>query len=135
MKYRYGPLVWNCTTDEDESGNYFWPGLPPVGYDEIGIPIDDRGYQCLPNVSIINPGYVPTETTFHDLINDSLPTIRSASTWFDENFLITTPRQVGRFIIRWYDLNHKYNTRWESIVNTYQTRERLVDAIWPELQK
>ena len=135
MKYRYGPLVWNCTTDEDESGNYFWPGLPPVGYDEIGIPIDDRGYQCLPNVSIIHPAYIPTETTFHDLINDSLPTINSASTWFDENFLITTPRQVGRFIIRWYDINHKSNTGWESIVNTYQTRERLVDAIWPELQK
>jgi hypothetical protein len=55
MKYRYGPLIWNCTTDEDESGNYFWPGLPPVGYDKIGIPIDDRGYQCLPNVSIIQP--------------------------------------------------------------------------------
>ena len=135
MKYRYGPLVWNCTTDEDESGNYFWPGLPPVGYDEIGIPIDERGYQCLPNASIISPGYVPTETTFHALISDSLPTIRSASTWFDENFLITTPRQVGRFIIRWYDLNHQSNTRWQSIVNTYQTRERLVDAIWPELQK
>ena len=29
------------------SGNYYWPGKQPVGYDESGIPIDSEGRQCL----------------------------------------------------------------------------------------
>ncbi len=46
-KFRYGPLVWNHIDDEDDSGNYWWPGLSPVKYDEMGIPSDIKGLQCL----------------------------------------------------------------------------------------
>ena len=36
-KFKYGPLVWNHIEDEDDSGNYWWPGLPPVSYDDTEI--------------------------------------------------------------------------------------------------
>ena len=140
MKYKYGPLIWNCTSDEDESGNYYWPGTPPCAYDPLGIPVDINGMQCLPVLSIIHPAYQPTETTFHSLISDSLPTISSAKAWLDENFLVVTPRQVGRLIIRWYDSSLRNRTpqrqeAWENIINTYRTRDRLVEVLWPELVK
>lgn len=140
MKYKYGPLIWNCVTDEDESGNYYWPGDAPCAYDPLGIPVDAKGMQCLPMLSIIHPAYEPTETTFHPLISDSLPTISSAKAWLDENFLVCTPHQVGRYIIRWYDSSLRKRTPeaqqlWEGVINTYRTRERLVDELWPDLTK
>ena len=140
MKYKYGPLIWNCTSDEDESGNYYWPGAPPCGYDDMGIPIDVKGMQCLPVLSIIHPSYQPTETTFHSLINDSLPTISSAREWLDENFLVCTDHQVARYIIRWYDSSLRMRTpqqqeEWDNVINTYRTRDRLVDELWPGLTK
>jgi hypothetical protein len=140
MKYKYGPLIWNCSTDVDESGNYYWAGTAPCAYDAMGIPIDDNGMQCLPIQSIIHPAYQPTETTFHPLISDSLPTISSARTWLDDNFLICTDHQVGRLIIRWYDSSLRSRTpqqqeAWDNVINTYRTRERLVDELWPGLTK
>ena len=140
MKYKYGPLIWNCSTDVDESGNYYWAGTAPCAYDAMGIPINDNGMQRLPIQSIIHPAYQPTETTFHPLISDSLPTISSARTWLDDNFLICTDHQVGRLIIRWYDSSLRSRTpqqqeAWDNIINTYRTRERLVDELWPGLTK
>ena len=50
-KYKYGPLVYNTTTDEDDSGNFYWNGMPPVGYDSMKIPIDPNGNSaCLLSV-------------------------------------------------------------------------------------
>ena len=138
MKYSYGPLVWNCSSDEDESGNFFWAGSPPCAYDAAGIPIDERGMQCLPIQSIIHPNYEPTETFYSDVAQTELPTIDSARLWLDENFLIVTDRQVARFIIRWYELQPKNTAEqkhWTHLVNTYRTRDRLVDAIWSNLPK
>ena len=47
-KFKYGPLIWNSANEDDESGNYFWNGKPPVDYDREGIPLHDEGMQCLP---------------------------------------------------------------------------------------
>ena len=135
MKYRYGPLVWNCSSDEDESGNYFWPGSPPCGYDASGIPIDARGMQCLPTQSIIHPSYEPTETFYSEVVKNNLPTIVSARSWLDDNFLVVTDRQVAKFIIRWHAMRVKNHPAWLNIVRTYKTRDRLVDAIWSNLPK
>ena len=135
MKYRYGPIVWNCSSDEDESGNYFWPGLPPCAYDDSGIPIDIHGKQCLPTQSIVHPNYEPTDTFYSDVVCDDLPTIEAARQWLDDNFLIVTDRQVAKFIIRWYELRVRNITNWNNIVRTYKTRDRLVDAIWSNLPK
>ena len=51
-QYKYGPLTW--ATIDDDSGNYYYPGTPPTGYDEQGIPIDEKNYlivgSAAPNV-------------------------------------------------------------------------------------
>jgi hypothetical protein len=140
MKYRYGPIVWNCSSDEDESGNYFWPGLPPCAYDDSGIPIDIHGKQCLPGTSIIHPNYEPTDTFYSDVVCDDLPTIESARQWLDDNFLIVTDRQVAKFIIRWYGFKVRRASPaakqlWSTLVDKYKTRDRLVDAVWSNLPK
>jgi len=135
MKYKYGPLIWNCSSDEDESGNYFWPGSPPCAYDDSGIPIDIHGRQCLPGTSIIHPSYEPTETFYSEVVQANLPTIASARLWLDDNFLIVTDRQVAKFIIRWYELRVRNITNWNNIVRTYKTRDTLVDAVWSNLPK
>ena len=44
-QYKYGPLVYNTTDSDDDSGNYYWNGLPAVAYDKVGIPIDSNGFQ------------------------------------------------------------------------------------------
>ena len=47
-KFKFGPLIWNHIDDDDDSGNYWWPGLRPLRYDDMGIPTDAKGLQCLP---------------------------------------------------------------------------------------
>jgi hypothetical protein len=141
MKYKYGPLIWNCSSDADESGNFYWYGSPPTGYDNMGIPIDEQGFQCLPDSCPLHPSYQPQETSFHSLIEDSLPTIQDFKVWFEEHFLIVTDVQIARYIIRWYsfdDIQRRTSQQqklWDNVINTYRTRERLVMHLWPGLTK
>ena len=61
-QYKYGPLVYNTANSDDDSGNYYWSGEPPVGYDNEKIPVDSRGFQCLDAVQCpLHPGYTVTE--------------------------------------------------------------------------
>jgi hypothetical protein len=59
-KFRYGPLVYNCFGDDDDSGNYWWSGSKiVVGYEQPEgvwkIPVDELGNQCLPGECILHP--------------------------------------------------------------------------------
>ena len=49
-KFTYGPLIYNFIGDDDTSGNYWWPGNPPVAYEQesgvFRIPVDKDGNQC-----------------------------------------------------------------------------------------
>ena len=47
-KFKYGPIIYNCVDEEDDSGNYYWAGEPPVAYDQWGVPVDRHGKQTLP---------------------------------------------------------------------------------------
>jgi len=35
--YKYGPLVYNTPDSEEDTGNYYWSGSPPVGYDSARV--------------------------------------------------------------------------------------------------
>ena len=73
-KYKYGPLVFNTThPDDDDSGNFYWSGLVPVGYDEFGIPVDERGFQCLDLSSPLHPSHVPNHTDYNKVLEAVLP--------------------------------------------------------------
>ena len=58
-KFKYGPLVYNCFGEDDDSGNYWWAGAPPVAYEEpsgpFRMPVDEYGNQCLPGNCILHP--------------------------------------------------------------------------------
>ena len=69
-KFKYGPLVYNTIEDEDDSGNYWWPGLAPVEYDLMGIPIDSKGLQCLSLQSPLHPAYTIKDSDFNQTLND-----------------------------------------------------------------
>jgi hypothetical protein len=138
MKYKYGPLVWNCNNDDDESGNFYWYGDPCVGYDEIGIPIDSRGFQCLSMDSPVHPLYQPKETSFHSQLDAHLPTIADFTAWFEEHFLIIDDIKIARLILSWWEKQSKHGTQnalWKQAIDTYRTKQRLVAELWPDLAK
>ena len=59
-KFRYGPLVYNCFGEEDDSGNYWWPGNPPVAYEQ------PEGVRFLLTHKVIN---VCQESVFSSLLS------------------------------------------------------------------
>ena len=93
-KYSYGPLIYNTTADEDDSGNFYWNGMPPVGYDDMDIPIDPNGNQCLPFECPLHPNHSPSAVEYNNWLEDELPTWDSFEEWFDDNFINVTPRDI-----------------------------------------
>jgi hypothetical protein len=101
-KFKYGPLIYNHMEDEDDSGNYWWPGISVVGYDRDGIPIDSAGLQCLPLNSPVHPFYEPKDSVFSSTIQDHLPSIKEWKEWFDKEFIEISEKRIKREILRWY---------------------------------
>jgi hypothetical protein len=100
-KFKYGPLVWNCIGQdgEDDEGNYYWPGNPPVAYDEMGLPVDKDGRQCLPIDCPFHPHY-----SFKDFITSKYGTkfptsFKDYEEWLDKNFIVFDKTTVKRNII------------------------------------
>ena len=135
-KYKYGPLVYNTThPEDDDSGNFYWPGLPPVGYDDLGIPVDEKGLQCLDDSSPLHPHHVPREVERNLAIGCELPTREAVKQWFDDNFLIVSDWDVCRFILRWYNLQLQQTDLYTSIATTSKSIEEVIEKIWPDVQK
>ena len=131
-KFKYGPLVWNHIEDEDDSGNYWWPGLPPVSYDETEIPIDVRGLQCLPMHSPLHPDYESKDFVFNSHINDYLPTIKEWADWFDEHFIEITDYRIKREILKWYVKNSKKVTaNFLNLQSKCSSLDEMVEIVWP----
>ena len=131
-KFRYGPLVYNCFGDEDDSGNYWWNGPPVVGYEQAEgiwkIPIDENGNQCLPGDCILHPNCRVQEwdektltypITFRknkkviqktQTFSASIPNLDWCKQWFEDNYLIIDDYTVCKYIVRWMWLNNEYKT-------------------------
>jgi hypothetical protein len=88
-KFKYGPLIYNCVNEEDDSGNYYWPGEPPVGYDKWGVPVDRYKKQVLPLSCPFHPFYDFPETRRSKVVNTvTLPTsLKCYFDWCEENFV------------------------------------------------
>lgn len=133
-KYRYGPLVYNTTADEDDSGNFYWNGMAPVGYDEMNIPVDTQGYQCLPFECPLHPNHIPSEFKESGWLEDDIPTYDAFHDWFDDNFVNVTQRDIYFFILRWYSLqagklDHLQNKAGANSI------DQIIDLIWPDAPK
>jgi len=133
--FKYGPLRYIIDLEEDEEGNYYWPGLPPVGYDDIGIPIDENGNQCLPGETILHLNYVPTETEWCDLLQVELPTLDSVRPWFEDNFLVVTNKDLCRYIFKWYWWNYHNSDSYKALIESksFSSVQEIMEAVWPDV--
>ncbi len=136
-KFRYGPLVYNCFGEEDDSGNYWWPGNPPVAYEQPEgvwkIPIDAQGNQCLPGECILHPCCRVEEWTTHSVL-DKIPSLDWCREWFEENFLVIQDHQVCRYILRWCWHNYQYEDKWQEF-SAGKTVDQMIGEIWPDVPK
>ena len=134
-KFRYGPLVFNSFGEEDDSGNYWWPGNPPVAYEQptgvYRIPVDSNGNQCLPGECILHPNCRVEEWESFELFK--IPSLVECRTWFEENFLIVSDYDLCRYILRWCGHNHKANNEFKSW-HKNKTINEMIGEIWPDVQ-
>lgn len=134
-KFKYGPLVYNCLGEDDDSGNYWWAGNPPVAYEEESgpyrIPVDANGNQCLPGECILHPNCRVEEWESFELCK--IPSLEWCRSWFDENFLVASDYQVCRYIVRWCEWNYKDNAEWSQI-KINKTADEMIGEIWPDVQ-
>ena len=131
-KYSYGPLVYNTTADEDDSGNFYWNGMPPLGYDDMGIPIDPNGNQCLPFECPLHPNHSPSAVEYNNWLEDELPTWDSFEEWFDDNFISISEEDCKFYILRWLSKNYSNHSIFSS--NSFTT-EKAINKIWLDEQQ
>ena len=133
-KFKYGPLIYITVNDVDEDGNFYWAGKPPVGYDELGIPIDSDGMQCLPVESPLHPNYEPKNAIFNKTLNDELPSLNEVKVWFDDLFLITSDYQIKKYILRWYSLkrNSLKSQSYKNLLSKGLTIKEMIQRIWQD---
>ena len=134
-KFRYGPLVYNCFGDDDDSGNYWWSGSPVVGYEQPEgvwkIPIDELGNQCLPGECILHPCCRVEEWTEHSILG-SIPSLEWCRSWFEDNFLIIDDYTVCRYIVRWMWYNNKNKNEYKRFFKGKRLEE-VISEIWPDV--
>ena len=135
-QYKYGPLVYNTSESDNESGNYYWNGLAPVGYDSVGVPLDSKGYQCLDAQQCpIHPSYIvdDSDLEYNEFLGVSIPTLSSFKEWFSDQFLEVTDRDLALFVLRWIDLQNESEPCSQAVYSKCATMdlEEILDSIWP----
>ena len=130
-KFKFGPLIWNHIDDDDDSGNYWWPGLAPVDYDKSGIPVDTKGLQCLPMSCPVHPGYEIKYSVFNKKIKDHLPAFKEWKDWFENHFIEIDEARIKRDILRWYS-RHRYKSKnFFELHESVNSLDEMVEAVWP----
>ena len=134
-KFTYGPLIYNSFGEEDDSGNYWWPGNPPVAYEQpkgiYRIPIDSNGNQCLPGESILHPNCRVEEWESFEIVK--IPSLSWCKDWFEDNFLIVSDYDVCRYILRWCAWNYQHKEVWKDHKKN-KTIDEMIGEIWPDVQ-
>ena len=108
----YGPLIYAKDFFEDDGiANYFWPGNPPVGYNELGIPVDEEGLECLDLGCPLHPDWNPSEPemVYNEYLGFSIPNYNSYIEWFKKNNLACTPEQAKKLLFKWILHKSDYN--------------------------
>ena len=138
-KFKYGPLVYNTSDSDDDSGTYYWNGLPPVGYDSEGIPIDSKGFQCLDATQCpLHPDYaVKDEDTEHnEALGCIIPTLASFNSWFEDAFIKAEPRDLAFFVLRWLNFQPDDSPATSVLYAKYAQLDidDIIDTLWPSLK-
>ena len=133
-KFKYGPLIWDHIEEDDNSGNYWWSGSPPVNYDEMGIPIDQRGLQCLPLSSPVHPNYESKHPVFNLPLGEHLPSIKEWKEWFDFHFIEISEHRIKCEILRWYVKDtgrRRLSKKFRKLQSKCNSIDEMVEAVWP----
>jgi len=145
-QYKYGPLIYNTSDSDDDSGNYYWPGKPPIAYDSEGVPLDSDGFQCLDAVQCpLHPSFkVNDDESPYKLVvmEDSkalgceIPTLDSFNSWFEDNFIKAEPRDLAFFILRWINFQPDESPATSALYAKYAQLDidDIIDIIWPSLK-
>ena len=138
-KFVYGPLIYNHFGDDDDSGNYWWPGSKPVGYEQESgpyrIPVDAKGFQCLDGESILHPNCRVEEFEYNEVFDHDIPKLEWCRKWFEENFLIVSDKLIIKYIFRWHVQNTlcNDNNNWKHLLEKYKSVEEIMEAAWPDV--
>ena len=130
-KFKYGPLVWNFIDDEDDSGNFWWPGLSPVKYDYMGIPVDEKDLQCLPVSCPVHPSYNIKHSVFNLPLQDHLPSVEEWQTWFDEHFIEIDEARIKREMLKWYSKQRYKSDKFYELLEHVNSLNEMVNLVWP----
>ena len=107
---KFGPLIYATDYfEEDENVNYYWPGNPPVAYNEKGIPIDSSGLECLDLQSPFHPNWSPKkeQMEFNNFLQFSIPKYQCYQDWLKDNHLSCSNNQAKKFLFKWIlDFSH-----------------------------
>ena len=131
QKFKYGPLIWNHVEEEDDSGNFWWPGLTPVKYDDMGIPTDEKGLQCLPMSCPVHPSYQPKHSVFNKALQDHLPSVDEWRDWFEEHFIIIDEARIKREMLKWYSKQRIKSQRFYELQEHVNSLNEMVNLVWP----
>ena len=130
-KFKYGPLVFNYHDAEDDTGNYWWPGLAPVGYDDARIPIDKLGLQCIPLQSPVHPQYTPVDSQYNRELDICLPSIEEWKSWFDSEFIDISDHRIKREILKWLVKDTaRISEKFTKAQADCETLDELVEIVW-----
>jgi hypothetical protein len=138
-QFKYGPLLYNTTNSDDDSGNYYWPGEPPIAYDDYKIPVDGKGYQCLDASQCpLHPDYkVKDEDTEHnEALGCIIPTLDHFNSWFEDAFIKAEPRDLAFFVLRWLNFQPDDSPATSVLYEKYAQLDidDIINAIWPSLK-
>lgn len=127
-KFTYGPIVWSTYTYPE--GNYLYGGKQPVAYDEMGIPIDEDGLQCLSHNCILHPHYKGL-MEYNDVVNAQIPQLDFARSWFETNYLKVSDDELKNFILGNLLKKHELQLNMQRLVKACgYDKEKLKKLIW-----
>ena len=102
--FKIGPLIYaNDYFETDPEANYYWPGNPPVKYNDKGIPIDDNGLECLDVNSPFHPNWKvqKNQLEFNDFLQFSIPKYQCYQDWLRDNYLDCSDNQAKKYLFKW----------------------------------
>ena len=74
--FKIGPLIYAKDYFEDDpKANYYWSGIPPVEYNDNGVPVDKNGTDCLDLKCPFHPSWSPKkdQIEFNSFLEFSIP--------------------------------------------------------------
>ena len=127
--FSYGPLTW-ASIENRIKGNFLYKGDYPVDYDNEGIPIDEKGLQCLDLRCPVHPNYKPINPVFSPLINDTLPSNLEWKRWFQENYIQIDNARIMREILKWYMKQERQSLEFKKIKASCSNLTELTEKIF-----